>query len=128
MKSENPQIIHRPPKNQYFFTFYCFSFLCRNIVMGAASFYFLFFQILEHYAVWLEDLFGFSKQISCTYFYTNLPETFRMFCEFQVLFYFYSWDDPANLRNRKVRTLEKRGMNLVPCVANLKRWLQSLRQ
>ena len=68
------------------------SFLCRNIVMGAASF---FLKLLEHHTVWLEDLFEVSKRF-------DAPNHRRA-----RMMYFYSWSDPANLRNR-----EKRGMSV----------------
>jgi hypothetical protein len=42
------------PAKMYFSIFWYFSSLCKNIVMGAASF--LFLQLLQHHAVWLEDL------------------------------------------------------------------------
>jgi hypothetical protein len=45
-------------QKQSFCIFSCFSFLCRNIVMGAAPF---FLQPLEHQAVRFEDLFELSN-------------------------------------------------------------------
>ena len=90
---------------------------------GVAS-YFHFFELD---AIWFRDLFELWKN-----FDEPLPhEAFRTFQNVLKIsdnFFFYFWEDPKTLRNRKVRTRENRGMTVVPCVANRKRWLHSDKQ
>ena len=56
----------------------------------------------EHPAVWLEDLFQLSHS-------SDAPIRWRV-----RVVYFYSWGNPTDLRNRGIRTREKRGVAVLP--------------
>lgn len=74
-----------PPKTMLFL---CFSFLCRNIGVEAAAFS------------------PSNPSASC-----DMARRFDVPIHRRVLVR-YSWGDTANLRNREVRTSEKRGMSV----------------
>ena len=88
---ENPQRIYDPSKNNVFAFFLLFFFLCWNIVNWDA--YTFPLQLFEHHAVWLEDPFKLSNCI-------NDPIHWRV-----RVTYFYSWGEPAKLRNREKRCM-----------------------
>jgi hypothetical protein len=91
-KSENQRIITAPPKKVLVFL-QCFSFVYRNIVMISA---YIFLQILEHHAVWLENLLQFTNSFDAP---IHLGVRVIHFC---------SWTDILNLRNPEAHTREKR--------------------
>lgn len=69
-----------------------------------------FLQLLEHHAVYLEDLFELSNNFDAQL----IQETSRMFWKFQgfFFFYFYYASDPAKFRNHGLRTREKRDVTV----------------
>ena len=87
-----------PPPNQCFSVFQCFSFLCRNTAILAASYFpFNSPNVLQHRS---------NTRSSCR---TILM--LRSNWRFRVI-YFYSWGEAASLRN-----CEKRGMTVLCSVS-----------
>jgi hypothetical protein len=87
-----------PPPKQCFNIFQCFSFLCRNIVMGAAAFSSL--QLLN-IVQW-----GLTTSTNCRTILILLSLEGSEWCNFIL------WGYPANLWSRLVLTREKLRMSI----------------
>jgi hypothetical protein len=94
-KSESSRIFDGSlPRKKHYFIILVFFFYLQKYCNGTCSFF--SFHLLEHHAVWLELLLELSK-----YFDAHIRWRVRVM-------YFYYWVQPANLRNREVRTPVKR--------------------